>query len=85
MAPVPKEKGPNLRITHFIRYSLKLCQIEVYEVSTEIYNELMKYFQNFKAVRPSAKSQSFCYIYLVRYIHDFYCESSDCKIYKTLC
>ena len=84
LAPVPKEKSPNLHITYITRYSLKLFQLEVDEVLTEISKELVNYFRRFKAVRPSAKSQSLRYIYLVRYLHDFYCESGDCKISKTL-
>ena len=47
---------------------LKLCQIEVYYVSADIFYKLTKYIGGLEAVRPSARSQSLCYILLIRYI-----------------
>ena len=57
-------------------------------MSIEISHELTEYFWGLVAVRPPAKSQTLCYIYLIRYIHDFYCESGlsygDSNINNTL-
>ena len=67
---------------------LKLCQIEVYKVLIEISHELTNYFWGLRLVRAPAKSQTLCYIYLIRYTHDFYCESGlsyeDSKINNTI-
>ena len=67
---------------------LKLCQIEVYKVLIEISHELTNYFWGLRLVRAPAKSQILCYIYLIRYTHDFYCESGlsyeDSKINNTI-
>ena len=67
---------------------LKLCQIEVCKVLIEISYELTNYFWELGLVRAPAKSQTLCYIYLIKYTHDFYCESGlsyeDSKINNTI-
>ena len=59
LAPVPKEKSPNLHITYITRYSLKLCQLEVDEVSTEISKELVNYFRRFSQSDPLQKVKAY--------------------------
>lgn len=70
----------------------KTYQIQVYEVSTEIFHELIKFLEGVVAVKPPAKSQNLRYIYLKRWKHGFYCKSDLCyggcknnKTYQNLC
>ena len=77
------KNGLNLHIPYLIKSIIET--ISKWSMRNVNWNISWTYqiFWEFKAVKSPAKSQNLLYIYLVRYIHAFYCKSIlkywDCK------
>ena len=75
LGSVSKQKGSNLHINYLIKYMLEtLLNWIIRSVDWNI-SWIYQIFCEVGSVRPLAKNLNLHYVYLIRYIHDFYFDS----------